>query len=241
MRRILVTGSNRGIGLELVRLYLQQADTTIFATCRQPASAAALNALADQHPGRLKIFQLDVTDQASINEALSQISTETDGLEMLVNNAGILPGGMEATEANAATFGFLEAAAVQEVFRVNTVAPLMIAQAFSGLLRQGVHPRLINVSSNAGSITSREAGIHYSYAASKAALNMISRGLASDFQADGVIVISIHPGWIHTDMGGSNASLSPDETLPTMVRVMDNLTMDDTSTFFKWDGTRLPW
>lgn len=241
MRRILITGTNRGIGLELVRLYLQQADTLIFATCRQPTSATALNVLADQYPKRLNIIELDVTDQASIDRALSEISSEADGLEMLVNNAGILPGGIAATEANAAKFRFLEADAMQEVFRVNTIAPVMIAQAFSGLLRKGTHPRLINISSDAGSISLRASGIHYSYAASKAALNMMTRGLANDLRADGVIVISIHPGWIQTDMGGPQATRTPEETLPVMVKFMDELTIADTSAFFNWDGSHVPW
>ncbi len=241
MRRILITGSNRGIGLELVRLYLQQADTLIFATCRQPATADELNTLANPYAGRLKIIQLDVTDQGSIDGALQLVSRETDGLDMLVNNAGILPGGIAATEATAAHFGALEVDAMTEVFRVNTVAPIMIAQHFIHLLRKGHHPRIINISSDAGSIALRDSGINYSYAASKAALNMLTRGLASDLHPDGVIVTSIHPGWIQTDMGGPTATRTPDETLPTMVKVIDRLTLEDTSSFFNWDGSRIPW
>lgn len=241
MRRILITGSNRGIGLELVRLYLQQADTLLFATCRQPAAATALTALANQQPDRVHILALDVTNQQSIEAAAGQINHLTDGLDMLVNNAGILPGGIAATEANAARFGALEVEAMAEVFRVNTISPMIITQAFIDLLRKGQHPRIINMSSDAGSIALRDSGINYSYAASKAALNMLTRGLASDLRADGVIVISIHPGWIQTDMGGPSATRTPDETLPTMVKVIDNLTMVDTSSFFNWDGTRVLW
>src|SRR5262245_26484203 len=148
MRRILITGSNRGIGLELVQRYLQQSDTVIFATCRHPADAVALHVLAKQYPERVKIIQLNVTNQQSIDESALQISDEVDGLEMLVNNAGILPGGVAAMEVNAAKFGSLEATAMQEVFRVNTIAPVMVAQTFSGLLRKGTNARLINISSD---------------------------------------------------------------------------------------------
>ena len=241
MRRILITGSNRGIGLELVERYLQQDDTLIFATCRHIGSAAELEVLAEQHPGRVKIIQLDVINQQSIDESVRQISLTADGLEMIVNNAGILPGGIAAMEASSAKFGFLNANAMQEVFRVNTVAPVMVAQAFSGLLRRGTNARLINISSDGGSITLRDKSVHYSYMASKAALNMMTRCLASDFRADGVIVISIHPGWIQTDMGGPNATRSPEETIPSMMKVIDDLTISDTSAFFNWDGSRVPW
>ena len=242
MRRILITGSNRGIGLEMVERYLQQADTTILATCRQPADAAELQTLVQQYPDRLKIIQLDVTDQESIDEALAQISGEVDGLEMLVNNAGILPGGVASVVPSAATFGFLEADAMEEVFRVNTIAPMMIAQAFSELLRQGKNARLINMTSDAGSIAmTTHSAYHYSYKASKAALNMVTRCLATDFRADGVTVISIHPGWIQTDMGGPHATRTPAETIPTMMTVIDRLTIEDTGTFLNWDGNPVPW
>lgn len=242
MRRILITGSNRGIGLELVERYLQLDDTFIFATCRHPSQATALNSLASQYPERLKIIQLDVTDQHSIDEAVRQIKVAADGLEMLVNNAGILPGGVAGYEKNSATLGYLQADAIEAIFRVNTVAPMMIAQAFSDLLRKGANARLINVTSDAGSIEmTKQSAYHYSYKASKAALNMITRCLATDFRADGVIVISIHPGWIQTDMGGPHATLTPAETIPTMMNVIDDLTMDDSGSFLNWDGKPVPW
>jgi NAD(P)-dependent dehydrogenase (short-subunit alcohol dehydrogenase family) len=241
MRRILITGSNRGIGLELVERYIQQDDTLIFATCRQPESATALQELAERDAGRLKIIPLEVTNQQSIDESVKQVSHDIDGLEMLMNNAGILPGGVAAMEVSAAKFGFLDANAMQEVFRVNTIAPIMVAQAFSKLLRKGTNARLINISSDGGSITLRDTAMHYSYQASKAALNMMTRCLAADFRSDNVIVISIHPGWIQTDMGGPYATRLPSETIPSMMKVIDGLTINDTSAFFNWDGSQVPW
>lgn len=241
MRRMLITGSNRGIGLELVQRYLQYDDTMIFATCRNPADAKALNDLAEQYPQRLKVLELDVTNQTSINEARRSISAQVDGLEMLVNNAGILPGGVASMEISSAKFGFLDAQAMMEVFHVNTVAPVLIAQAYTDLLRAGKSARVINVSSDAGSITRREKGCNYSYPSSKAALNMMTRCLAGDFRADGVIVISIHPGWIRTDMGGPHARLGLEDAVPSMMKVIDGLKMADTGAFFNWDGTHVPW
>ncbi|MBI1280783.1 MAG: SDR family NAD(P)-dependent oxidoreductase [Anaerolineaceae bacterium] len=241
MRRILITGSNRGIGLELVERYLKQDDTFIFASCRHISEASTLNTLALQYAERVRLVQLDVTKQQSIDEAVEQISREVDGLEMLVNNAGILPGGVASVVPNAAKFGFLEAEAMEEVFRVNAIAPIMIAQAFSSLLRKGTSARLINMTSDAGSIEMTQSAYHYSYKASKAALNMVSRCLSTDFRADGVIVVSIHPGWIQTDMGGPHATRTPAETIPSMMKVIDGLTMADSGKFFNWDGKPLPW
>lgn len=241
MRRILITGTNRGIGLALVEQYLQQADTLIFATCRNPQSAADLNQLAQSHPDRVKILQLDVVDNASIAQAVADISAQVEGLEMLINNAGILPGGVDNREPNISAFGQLEAEAMLQVFRVNTISPVIITQAFADLLRNGQSARVINVSSDAGSITRREKGCDYSYPSSKAGLNMMSRCLAGDLRAEDITVISLHPGFIKTDMGGVNARLTLDQAIPTMVSVIDGLTPNDSGKFFNWDGSQVDW
>jgi NAD(P)-dependent dehydrogenase (short-subunit alcohol dehydrogenase family) len=160
---------------------------------------------------------------------------------MLINNAGILPGGVANREPNIAQFGQLEAQAMLHVFHINTVAPVMVTQAYADLLRAGDQPRLINVTSDAGSITRRSKGCDYSYPASKAALNMLTRCLAGDFRGDNMIVVCMHPGFLRTEMGGPNAHMDVVETVPTMVRVIDDLTMNDSSQFFNWDGARVEW
>lgn len=240
MQRILITGSNRGIGLDLTRRYLERGEQ-VFATCRSPESALELAELAAQHSRRLHIIALDVTDQAATAEAARQVSAQTAALDILINNAGVLPGGVAAREPNIGTFGQLEAAAMLRVFEVNAVAPVIIAQAFAGLLRRGANPRLINLSSDAGSITRRERGCDYSYPASKAALNMMTRCLSGDFRGDGVTVVSMHPGWIQTEMGGPYARLTLDDAIPDMMRVIDGLTLEHTGQFFNWDGASIPW
>lgn len=241
MRRILITGSNRGIGLELVKRYLAQPDTLIFATCREPNTAVELDTLAGQNPERVKIVQLNVIDQDSIETAYQQISTQVDGLEILINNAGILPGGVDHREANIGSLGSLDANAMLEVFRVNTISPIIVTQRYADLLRNGDQARVINVSSDAGSIDRRKNGCDYSYPASKAALNMMSRCLAGDFRSDQVIVVSMHPGWIQTEMGGVRARLTLDEAIPSMAAVIDKLTMADSGSFVNWDGGLIPW
>ena len=241
MRRILITGTNRGIGLELVRHYLVQDDTLIFASCRNPSQANELQALASQEPDRVHILQLDVINQASIEESVASVRQAVDGLDMLINNAGILPGGVDNRAKNIGTFGLLEAEAMLNVFRVNSISPIMVTQAYADLLRNGNHARVINVSSDAGSITLRNKGCDYSYPSSKAALNMMSRCLAGDLRGNNIIVISIHPGFIQTDMGGVNARLTLDEALPSLVQTIDGLTLDDSGQFFNWDGKHVAW
>ena len=241
MQRILITGANRGIGLELAREYAQQSDTLVFATCRQPESADELQALAQQHPDQVKILALDVTDRAAVDAALNQIASQVDGLELLYNNAGIYPDGVFPEASHSSTFGYLDAEAMLDVFKVNTVAPVIVTQAAAVLLRNGQNARVINLSSDAGSLALHGDGGNYSYPASKAALNMLTRCLAGDFRKDGVIVISLHPGWIRTDMGGERATLALDEAVPSILRVIDGLTLADSGEFFNWDGKHVAW
>lgn len=241
MRRIFITGANRGIGLDLTQRYLAQGDALVFATCRQPERATELQGLVAQHPEQLYILPLDVTNTDAIVQAFTFVREKVDGLDVLYNNAGSYPGGVDDMEPSSAHFGALEMGAMLDVFRVNTVAPAIVAQAGADLLRNGTNARLINVTSDAGSITRRTSGCNYAYPASKAALNMLTRCLAGDFRADGVIVVSVHPGWIQTDMGGKHASLTLDEALPSLMRVVDGLTLADSGEFFNWDGARVAW
>lgn len=241
MRRILITGSNRGIGLALVEQYLTQSDNLIFATCRSPERADRLRFIAEKYSDRVIIVPLDVIDEESITNAVSTISQHVNGLDMLINNAGILPGGVDNRESNISVFGQLESSAMLKVFEVNTISPVIITQAIADLLKNGNDVRIINVSSDAGSIVRRDEGCDYSYPASKAALNMMSRCLAGDLHDENIIVISIHPGFIKTDMGGVSARLELDDAIPTMVKTIDTLTMKDSGLFFNWDGNLVKW
>jgi NAD(P)-dependent dehydrogenase (short-subunit alcohol dehydrogenase family) len=240
MRRILITGANRGIGLDLTERYLARGGSLIFAACRQLDRADALQTLAAQHPASLRILRMDVTDGASVNAALDVVRAEADGLDVLVNNAGSYPGGVDGHEASTSVFGALEAEPMLEVFRVNTVAPVLLAQTALDLLRRGTEARVINMSSDAASLTRGQNG-HYTYPASKTALNMFTRQMAADLRGDRIIVISLHPGWIQTDMGGQRAPRTLAETMPGVVKVIDGVTLADSGAFFNWDGTHIPW
>lgn len=241
MQRILITGANRGIGLALVQEYLKNEETFIFATCRNPDAAIELNALAEVTPEQVRVIPLDVVNQQSVNSSRRVVGEAVKGLDILINNAGILPGGVDNRDRNISALGQLEADAMLNVFRVNTISPVIVTQAFADLLRNGSFARVINVSSDAGSINLRDKGCDYSYPSSKAALNMMSRCLAGDLHEDGVCVISIHPGWIQTDMGGTQALLTLEESIPTMVKVINGLSLKDSGTFLNWDGQSVAW
>ncbi len=239
--RILITGSNRGIGLDLTRRYLLRGDA-VFATCRKPETATELQALAKQFPDMLHIVQLDVTDPASIDASLARVSEITDALDMLINNAGAFAGSVGHADPAVRSFGTLQAEAMRDMLRINTIAPVMVAQAYAALLRRGHHARLVNMTSDAGSISQRRgSGGNITYAASKTALNMFTRCLAGSFRSDGVAVIALHPGFIQTDMGGPKAPLTLDEAVPGIIAVVDGLTMEDSGRFFKYSGEEVPW
>ncbi|MCB9452535.1 MAG: SDR family oxidoreductase [Anaerolineaceae bacterium] len=234
MERIFITGANRGIGLELVRQYLRRDDTRIFATARQPETAAELQALAATNPERLTILPLAVTNEAAITEAVQAVAEQVDALDIVINNAGMNPPGIQTLDA-------ITAETMQTVFTVNAVAPLLIARAFQGLLAKGSNPRLANVSTQVGSMTWKKSGGSYAYAASKAALNMVTRCLSADLHPAGIITIMLHPGWVQTDMGGPSASLTPEESASGIISLISGLTEADNGLFFKWNGEPHPW
>lgn len=232
MKTIFITGSNRGIGLELTRQCLQRGDK-VFASCRNPDEATQLIDLRETYPERLNIIHLDVANEASIGAAAAKISELTERLDILINNAGVL--------ISAESVGNLDAQSLLNVLHINSVGPLMVAQSLLDLLKAGKDAKIVNITSQLGSISRKRSGGHYSYDGSKAALNMFSRTLAFDVIADGIITIVMHPGWVRTDMGGSRASISVEESTRGILQVTEQLTKDDVGRFLQWDGAELPW
>jgi NAD(P)-dependent dehydrogenase (short-subunit alcohol dehydrogenase family) len=230
--QVLITGANRGIGLALVRAYLS-AGWRVFATCRAPDRADDLWALCDTYGERLSITALDVTDEASIRQAGDAIRAETDALDALINNAGVFPKGERP--------GTLDADEMLYAFHVNAVGPVMVTQAMRDLLRAAENPRIVNVTSQMGSLARKRSGGNYSYTASKAALNMLTKALAYDYRREGITVVAIHPGWVQTDMGGAGAPLSPEESARRIREIVDRLTPDDAARYLQVNGKDLPW
>lgn len=231
--RILVTGASRGLGLELVRQYAH-AGARVFAGCREPEAAGTLRALAEEEALDIERLALDVTDRGAIDAAVERIGADGDGrLDVLVNNAGVSPRGEELSN--------LDADAMLGVLHVNAVAPMIVAQRCRALLAAAARPRVVNLSSAMGSLAKKEYGRHYSYAASKAALNMLTRAAAHDLRDEGIVVVALHPGWVQTDLGGGEATLSPRESVAGMVRLIEGLSSEHSSRFLTWTGDEHPW
>ncbi len=227
MRRVLVTGASRGIGFEFVRQLLARGDT-VFAACRAPEHAAGLRALKSD---RLHLIPLDVADAASIEASFAVVRAQTDALDLLINNAGIL--------LDDDQLGRLDFDGLLHILRVNAVAPLLIAQRYLGLLERGSSAKLVAITSEHGSLAYKPDGGQYGYSASKAALNMFMRTLA--FEVRGVTTFVLDPGWVRTDMGGNSASLAPERSVDAMLQVIDRAAPRDAGKFFRWDGHEMPW
>ncbi|MCB9455467.1 MAG: SDR family oxidoreductase [Anaerolineaceae bacterium] len=235
MDRIFITGANRGIGLELVRQYLGEDTSRIFATARQPQAAGELQALVAAHPGRLTLIPLEVTDEAAIAQAAQTVAGQVEALDILINNAAMNP--PEDTQ----TLDGISVETMLRTLHVNTAAPLMIVKELLNWLRNGHNPRIINISSEMGSLAERTYGADYAYCASKAALNMVTRGLAADLRRDKITVIALDPGWVQTDMGSPEADLTPQESAHGIRAVAESLTLAQTGQFLRWDGQQNPW
>jgi NAD(P)-dependent dehydrogenase (short-subunit alcohol dehydrogenase family) len=235
MKWILITGSNRGIGFGLVRQYLQQSGTFIFATCRDPDRADSLRNLAASYPDRIQIAELDVTDDSTIEQAARLVQRRTDCLDVLINNAGINPPRDEQT------LDSVTSETMQQVYAVNTIGPLVVTRTFIDFLRAAENPKLIMMSSQLGSLTRAHSGRSYAYCASKAALNMVMRLIAAELSQFGITTITLHPGWVQTEMGGNNARLTVDESAQGVISVIENATLQDNGEFFNWNGESLPW
>ena len=231
-RNCLISGANRGIGLEFTRQLLARGEHVI-AACRHPGKATALNALAGEHPGRLHVLPLDVADpksRASLVHDLPLVLGD-DRLDLLVNNAGVLHSGER--------FGHVEAAILEDSFRTNAIGPFLLAQALAPLLNDGA--RIANLSSVMASIASRGEFRSPSYCASKAAQNMLNVQLARALAPRGIVVLTLHPGWVRTDMGGEAAELAPDEVAAGLLRVIDGAGAAESGQFLDWRGQSVPW
>lgn len=233
-RTALVTGANRGIGLEFVRQLLARGDHVV-AACRHPGKASALNTLAGEYPARLHVLPLDVADaksRASLLHDLPLILGDDGHIDLLLNNAGVLHSGER--------FGHVDQATLDDSLRTNAIGPFLLAQALVPLLRD--HDSIIaNISSQLGSITNTTRFGTPSYAISKAAQNMASALLANALAERGIVVLALHPGWVQTDMGGAQAQVAPVDAVAGLLRVIDAATPSQSGSFLNWRGEALPW
>ncbi|WP_264875146.1 SDR family oxidoreductase [Vibrio agarivorans] len=228
MQHIFITGANRGIGLELVQQFLAQG-AKVTATYRDQQNAQALLALAESHSA-LTCLQLDVTDYPAVESLTKNLSA----IDILINNAGYYgPKGYG--------FGHTDIQEWRKVFEINTIAPLKLVEALFPSLQQGHDKKIMCLSSKVGSMTENTSGGGYIYRSSKAALNSVVKSLSNDLSDKGFTVLALHPGWVQTEMGGPNATLSSPESAKGLVRVIESSQNSDSGKFLNFEGTELPW
>lgn len=229
-KHCLVTGANRGIGLEFVRQLLTRGDRVI-ATCRHPGKATALNTLTGEYPGHLHVLPLDVASEKSRAELVRELPLVAGRVDLLINNAGVLHSGER--------FGQLSAAHLDDSFRTNASGPLLLTEALAPALSDGA--TVANLSSTLGSIANTGRFGTPSYNISKAAQNMATVLLAHALRDRGIRVVALHPGWVQTEMGGDGAQIEATASVVGLLRVIDGLTLDDSGRFLDWQGQPQPW
>lgn len=231
MPSALITGANRGLGLEFARQYLADG-WGVYAACRDPASAVELRRLTEDTDDKLRILATDVTDPASIHAA----ATELDGqaIDLLLNNAGIIgPRGQ--------TIGNIDYEAWAEVLAVNTMGPMRVSEAFVEHVARSDRKLIVTLTSGVGSIADNTSGGSIVYRSSKAAVNMVMRSLAIDLAPRGITCVVVNPGWVRTDMGGPNAALEPSESIGRLRRLIATLRPEQSGKFFNHTGREYPW
>jgi NAD(P)-dependent dehydrogenase (short-subunit alcohol dehydrogenase family) len=242
MKRVLVTGSNRGIGLALVGHALARGDR-VFAACRVPSAAAALRDLQSASGDRLAILELDLSLEQTHARAFAEVEARAGGLDVLVNNAGIYFRHPSVAPAEAHTsIDRFQAAPTSELLRVNALQPMALTRRLLPLLRRGRQPCVAFLSSGMGSIGRKGGGeVEYGYSASKATLNMLARVLASELAPEAIRVVLLDPGWVATDMGTQRAPLQPDDVVPGLWQAIDSLDQSASGAFLNWRGQPVPW
>ena len=225
--RFVVTGANRGIGLEFVKQLTARGEE-VDATARDPVDAAELQAVA--RPGvRLRIHRLDVADDASVAAFAEQLAPGP--VDVLINNAGV--SGVKGGE-------LIDPPDILRVLNVNAVGTLRVVRALLPRLREGKGRKIVNLTSKLGSIAEATGG-RYAYRSSKAAVNMATKLLAEDLRGEGFCIVALHPGWVQTRMGGGAAPVPPEQSIRGMLRIIDGLTAEQSGRTFDFEGREIPW
>lgn len=240
MPTLLITGANRGLGLELVKQFDARA-WRIHACCRMPGKADALQAIATNSDGRVRVHALDVTDFAAIGDLASTLQGEP--IDVLFNNAGIMEVRQRPLDqqGTSQSFGSMDYDEWRQILRVNVLAPMRMAEVFVDNLAASERKTIVTMSSILGSIATADSCRWFGYRASKAAVNMMMRGLASDLKERGITSVCMHPGWVRTDMGGPKGLIDAPESVAGMRRAIDRLDASVSGGFFAYDGAEVPW
>ncbi|MFB6344895.1 MAG: SDR family oxidoreductase [bacterium] len=224
---VVITGANRGIGLEFARQYAREG-WTVIGTARNPEEADELKNL----DGSVTVLPLDVTDEDSIESCRKAVNDQHGSIDRLINNAGVM-GSKEAFEN-------LASDELREVFDVNCLGAFRLTQAFRSMLEDN-SGSVVFVTSLMGSIEDNQSGGSYAYRISKAGLNMLAKTLSEDFAPETLTVLLLHPGWVQTRMGGPSAKISVEESVGGMREVIASASEEDHGKFLSYEGEELPW
>ncbi len=228
MKTVLITGANRGIGLEFSRQYASDG-WRVLACSRGPSPE--LEKLSARHPERVKMHALNVSDHGEI-ERLGQLLSE-ESIDLLINNAGIYP--------DSGGFGRTDYEKWMQAFKINTMAPLKMAETFVRQVAGSSQKTIATLTSKMGSVADNDSGGEYLYRTSKAAANMVTKSLSIDLKPSGITAVALHPGWVKTDMGGPSALISVETSVSGMRQVLARITPADSGKFIAYDGLEIPW
>ncbi|SMF94037.1 NAD(P)-dependent dehydrogenase, short-chain alcohol dehydrogenase family [Methylomagnum ishizawai] len=231
MTTVLITGANRGLGLEFCRQYAESG-WRVLAGCREPETAGALRGLADSYP-QLSLHRLDLGQFGQIDALAQELADQP--IDVLLSNAGVYGDSAQTG------FGKLDYAAWRRVLDINLLAPVKLAEAFQPQLGLGSRKLIVALTSLMGSIADNTSGGSILYRSSKAALNAAMKSLSLELRPQGVGVLLLHPGWVKTDMGGPDAPTLPEASVAGMRRVIESYGPGDSGRFLDFQGRPLPW
>ncbi len=226
--QVLITGSNRGIGLEFVKQYALDG-WNVIACCRAPHSAHDLQALAKQHHN-IKIVALDVGNFSQIDTLALQLKDQK--IDVLINNAGVYP---------VSGLGNVDFDNWALAFKINSMAPFKMIEAFTPHVAASQLKKIATLSSKMGSMDDNTSGGSYIYRTSKAAANMVMKSLSIDLKPYGIAVVTLHPGWVQTDMGGASALISTQTSVKGLRQVITHLSLANSGKFIAFDGQEIAW
>lgn len=227
--QVLVTGANRGLGLEFVGQYASSG-CQVIACCRDPRKAAKLNQLVASSAGKISVHALDVADFGQIERLATELQGQT--IDVLINNAGIYP---------RSSFGSIDYVEWHKAFLINTMAPMKMIECFVDHVAASRLRKIVTLSSKMGSIADNDSGGSALYRTSKSAVNMVMKNLAIELKSRGIAVGTLHPGWVETDMGGANALITVQQSVAGMRTVIERISLDNTGRFIAFDGQEVPW
>jgi len=230
MTSVLITGANRGLGFGFVKSFLAN-NINVICTTRNISGSKELLECKKNYPDNLEILELDLLEKKSEN-ILSDLLSDKP-IDIFINNAGVGNSNQR--------FGVVSSKPWLDVLKVNLIAPLTLTQSIIENIKKGSEKKIYFLSSQLGSIGDNTSGGMYIYRSSKTALNQVVKSLSVDLKPMGITVISLHPGWVKTDMGGPNAPVQIDESIKGMMQVIDKTDIRDTGRFLNYDGKELPW